>query len=81
VDDRSAVKAACIWRSLTATGKDQAVPLVHFGEMSMFGIRRLSAIIVMFGTAMLQPAHAVELTGVWASQGELCKFGVYKERQ
>jgi hypothetical protein len=43
--------------------------------MSMFGIRRLSAIIVMlFGTAMLQPAHAVELTGVWASQGDLCKL-------
>jgi hypothetical protein len=43
--------------------------------MSMFGIRRLSAIIVMlFGTAMLQPAHAVELSGVWASQGDLCKL-------
>ena len=40
----------------------------------MFGIRRLSAIIVMFGTAMLQPAHAAELTGVWASQGDLCKL-------
>jgi hypothetical protein len=41
----------------------------------MFGIRRPSALIVMLlGTAMLQPVHAVELTGVWSSQGEMCKM-------
>jgi hypothetical protein len=55
----------------------KAVPLVHFGEMSMFGIRRLSAIIVvLFGAAVVLPlpAGAVELTGAWASQADLCKL-------
>ena len=27
-----------------------------------------------FGTAFLQPAHAFELTGAWASQADLCKM-------
>jgi len=41
----------------------------------MFGIRLLGPIFVMaFGTAFLQPAHAFELTGAWASQADLCKM-------
>jgi hypothetical protein len=43
----------------------------------MFEARRLFAMTVMlFATAILQPitAHAIELTGAWASQGDLCKL-------
>ena len=41
----------------------------------MFGLRRLGAIIVMlFATAIMQPVHAFELTGAWASQADLCKL-------
>ena len=29
---------------------------------------------MLFGAAMLQPAQAVDLTGAWASQADLCKL-------
>jgi hypothetical protein len=42
----------------------------------MFEARRLLATAVLFGTIILlrDPAHAIELTGAWASQGDLCKL-------
>jgi hypothetical protein len=43
----------------------------------MLEVRRVLAIAVMlFGTTILLrvPAHAIELTGAWASQGDLCKL-------
>lgn len=43
----------------------------------MLGARRLPAIAaILLGTAILLPipAHAIELTGAWASQGDLCKL-------
>jgi hypothetical protein len=43
----------------------------------MFAARRLLTIAVMlFGSATLPPvkAHAIELTGAWATQADLCKL-------
>ena len=45
----------------------------------MFGTRRWQAMavtVLLFGTAFLLPfpAHAIDLTGAWASQGDLCKL-------
>ena len=43
----------------------------------MFESRRLLAMIVLFvGAAILLPvpAHAIDFTGAWASQGDLCKL-------
>jgi hypothetical protein len=38
--------------------------------------RRQPMAVLLFGTAILLPfpAHAIELTGAWASQGDLCKL-------
>jgi hypothetical protein len=47
------------------------------GAMRMFESRRWRAMaVLLFGTAILLPfpAHAIELTGAWASQGDLCKL-------
>jgi hypothetical protein len=43
----------------------------------MFEARRwLAMAVLLFGTAILLPlpAHAIDLTGAWASQGDLCKL-------
>jgi hypothetical protein len=43
----------------------------------MFNVRRLLTIaVVLFGLEILLPvrAHAIELTGAWASQTDLCKL-------
>jgi hypothetical protein len=43
----------------------------------MFETRQWQAMaVLLFGTAILLPfpAHAIELTGAWASQGDLCKL-------
>jgi hypothetical protein len=43
----------------------------------MFEARRWQAMaVLLFGTAILLPfpAHAIDLTGAWASQGDLCKL-------
>jgi hypothetical protein len=43
----------------------------------MFETRRWQAMaVLLFGTAILLPfpAHAIELTGAWASQSDLCKL-------
>jgi hypothetical protein len=47
------------------------------GETRMFSVRRLLAMaVVLFGLGILLPvrAHAIELTGAWASQADLCKL-------
>jgi hypothetical protein len=38
--------------------------------------RWLAMAVLLFGTAILLPfpAHAIDLTGAWASQGDLCKL-------
>jgi hypothetical protein len=42
----------------------------------MLEVRRVLTIAVLFGAVILLPvpAHAIELTGAWASQGDLCKL-------
>jgi hypothetical protein len=43
----------------------------------MFEARRWQAMaVLLFGTAILLPfpAHAIDLAGAWASQGDLCKL-------
>jgi hypothetical protein len=43
----------------------------------MLEVRRLLATTVLFICAVILlpvPAHAIDLTGAWASQGDLCKL-------
>jgi len=43
----------------------------------MYGVRRLPAIAVLLlglGTLLPSPAQAIELTGAWATQSDLCKL-------
>ncbi len=42
----------------------------------MFDARRWQAMTILLFTAILLPfpAHAIDLTGAWASQGDLCKL-------
>ncbi len=42
----------------------------------MLEVRRVLAVAVLFGTVILLriPAHAIELSGAWASQADLCKL-------
>jgi hypothetical protein len=47
------------------------------GEMKIFDVRRLSATaVLLFGLGILLPvqAHAIELTGAWATQADLCRL-------
>jgi hypothetical protein len=47
------------------------------GETGMFETRRLLGLAIMLlGAAVLLPvpAHAIDLTGAWASQSDLCKL-------
>jgi hypothetical protein len=49
---------------------------VGFRRNEMFPVRQLAAITVVLSClGMLSaPAHAIELTGAWASQADLCKL-------
>jgi hypothetical protein len=52
------------------------------GEKHMFCKRRISAVAaILLGIGVMLPveAHAIELTGAWASQTDLCKMVFTKE--